>query len=32
MDRLYSFLLSVVVGVTTHYVIKWLDRHLNSDN
>lgn len=32
MDKVYTFLLSIVVNVTTHYVIKWLDRYLNSDN
>lgn len=32
MEILHYFLLSVVVGVTTHYVIKWLDRQINSDN
>lgn len=32
MNVLISFLVSVAVGITTHYVIKWLDGFINSDN
>ena len=32
MNEMISFLVSVAVGVTTHYVIKWLDGFINSDN
>lgn len=32
MDRLYSFLLPVALGLTTQYFIKWLDGFIDSEN
>ena len=32
MNEMISFLVSVAVGVTTHYVIKWLDGFIDNDN
>ncbi len=31
LEYIFTFLVSVMAGITSNYLCKWLDRHISSD-